>query len=58
MHISIANFSQMVKGKTFLLPTNIKSHMAFRLAYLHLTLAYFKGQGPVESGMLAIDNWI
>ena len=32
-------------GQTLLLPTNRKSYMAFRLAYLHLTLGHSKGQG-------------
>ena len=30
---------------TLLLPTNRKCHMAFRLAYLHLTLGHSQGQG-------------
>ena len=30
-------------GQTQLLPTHIKSHVAFRLAYIHLTLAHSKG---------------
>ena len=32
-------------GRTLLLSTPRKSHVAFQLAYLHLTLVYFKGQG-------------
>ena len=35
----------MVKGQILLLPTNMKSQMAFPLAYLQLTLARSKGQG-------------
>ena len=44
MHISIANFSQMVTGQTLLLAINEYWHTAFPLVYLHLTLVCSKGQ--------------
>ena len=35
----------MTDGKTFLLPTIRKLHVAFRLAYLHVISTHSKGQG-------------
>ena len=46
MHISIANFSQMVTYKSNIAIANrYKVAYGLSLAYLHLTLAHFKGQG-------------
>ena len=39
--------SQTVEGQTLLLPTSIKLQIAFKLEYLHLTLAHSKGQDHV-----------
>ena len=48
MHISTVNILQTVTEEALQLPTHWKSHVAFRLAYLHLTLAHSKGQGYVQ----------
>ena len=49
MHILIDNISHTVTGQTLLLEVNRKSHLGFRLAYLHLTLAHSNGQGQGQS---------
>ena len=51
MHISTANISSMatVMSHMLLLSSNRYYYMLFRLAYLRLTLANFKGQGPYHA---------
>ena len=49
MHILTANILQMVTDRVNIATaTNIKQHMAFPLAYLHLNLARSKGQGDAH----------
>ena len=46
MHISIANFSKMIKDRANIaISRNRRSYKDFSLAYLHLTLTHYKGQG-------------
>ena len=42
MHISIVNI--LIDRTHIALPNNMKSYMAFRSAYIHLTLTHSKGQ--------------
>ena len=44
MHLSTVDISEVVTDKAI---ANRKSHTAFRLTYLDLTLAHSKGQGQV-----------
>ena len=53
MHISTANISKMVTQRAIiLLQSNMMPHIGFRLSYLHLTVAYSKGQLGRWNGVL------
>ena len=54
MHISIANFSQMVTDRENIAIADKGRMRAFRLPDLNLTVAYFKGQLHSWNGMLQI----
>ena len=43
-------------GKKLLLPTRMKLHVTFRMAYLHLTLPHSKGQDQVHFNCEYVGN--
>ena len=51
MHIFAVNISKvMIDIANIIIANKKKLHMAFRSAYLHLTLAHAKGQGQGHEG--------